>query len=360
MKSLLVLFFSLFITGHSFAQVDHDPKLFTDTIEISDNIDYFILGEDHSKDNTKHKLEVIKQLYNSSNLRNVLIEIPRSFEIYVNDYITTGNKNSFQVIKRGSFMNKRDALNFFKEVYVFNKTLPQSDQLKLTCFDINSIRGKNSLKGIETMLSYWDDNELDQLKKLVSQKSKYLPLIQSNIELINSELEKNEAVYKTVLKEYFYVLKDALEGASVINFNGKASINNDALLVKREEYIAKILFEYNKQDNLGLKLVFAGQAHASNLEYDTLLEATSFNYILRNKYELNTISCFTVYFNNRESFFDKFYAQYIDYLKLDLDSIYTSTKSQYIYIEKDLFVESPFFVKRCDAILVKNCYRKKK
>ncbi|MFT6502840.1 MAG: hypothetical protein ACJASQ_002971 [Crocinitomicaceae bacterium] len=352
--TFLVCVFGFLVQAQSF----DSTQVFQNKLKIPDSIEILVLGEEHHMDNSEHKLALIKELYYSHNTRRVIIEMPRIYEYLVREYVLNNDQWAYNLLLKAKSMNEEDRMRLLEGIRAFNSSLSKEEMVEVNCFDIDDEVGENALVNIDVVLSRWDDSKLKLLKSLTHKKTSNLDSLSSNLNKIELELESNKEVYQQVFKEYYTTIIEAVSAVSIANYNGKISMKNDTLLLEREKFISKSIRSITEKDSSNLTLVFAGQLHATNLIYDSIFDSYSFTSMLRANYGINTMSCYTIYYNRKIPLFQRCQDQYEDDLNFDLKSKFE--KHDYLFIEKDGLEDSPFLQERCDAILVKNCYGKKR
>jgi hypothetical protein len=97
---------------------------------------FFLSGETHGvSSNTCLRLMWLKHLYHTANVRNYLIEYPYSKSYLYNIYLETGNDS----LLAERLQEERD---FWKRLYEFNRTLPDTGKIRVTGTDFEVDRGR--------------------------------------------------------------------------------------------------------------------------------------------------------------------------------------------------------------------------
>ncbi len=100
----------------------------------------FLLGERHGIAYSYDALwAVFKHLKERTNFKYYLLEAPLYWEIYLNQYLETGNekylKKPFQEAK-GTFYANQNFYEFYQKLYAYNQTLSADDKIRFVSVDV--------------------------------------------------------------------------------------------------------------------------------------------------------------------------------------------------------------------------------
>jgi len=324
------------------------------SLEVPDSVNFILLGENHQMNNTGHKLELIRHLYNEWGVCEIGLEYPRTLEYRVNKYITTGDPRAHQEIKDVYFQNRWDQMALLEGIYELNQQIGDGRKIHVNCFDMDLDASDIALIELDAMLSYRDDERLDTLRGILEENvdGDYL---EKTIYKLRKELVENIDVYYELLGDDFFALNDAIDGAEISNNYDDLSLDNDTLSADREDFISSSLDKALTRSASRKMLVFIGSYHISNFEDDDISESTSSNYILRSEYNRNTLSIVTVYHNHKNFPFSFYSSGYSNYLDLELFSYFKKHKKQFMFLGKEKFLDSEDLCDRFDGLLVKDC-----
>lgn len=331
-----------------------------DTIVFSGKNDFFIFGEDHRMNNTYHKIELVNIFGKNTEHFVVALEYPRTLQKLCNDYITLGDEYALCLLKQERFFtNENDQWLLLEGLKSINDIYP--NRVSICCFDTEAYTGKDSFMGIKKMINYHRDSTLNQLYNICDEDINTVEDINRVIGLIRTEIGGDtRKKYIDILGSNYRVLEEALIGIEVNTNNGTLSLKNESGRFAREQYLAEVLNMESTSSEMKM-IVFTGSAHSNLFCEDSILESRSLVCQLRDIYKREVLSYYTLYHNRRTSLIDKFYADLIDYLNVDLFSCFEDASlGDYAVINKEGLIGSPFLYERCDGVIVKNCKKKKR
>lgn len=92
-------------------------------------------GEDHRyiESNNNISLAFTKYLYKKFGVRHLILELGYTWGTVLDKYVQTGDSMIFEVIKKSSYVTHYE---YFKDLYNFNKSLPDSEKIIITGIDI--------------------------------------------------------------------------------------------------------------------------------------------------------------------------------------------------------------------------------
>lgn len=199
------------------------------------NKEIFFTGENHGiKANKKLNMKFLKYFKKKTNFKYYLCELPYSDTYFLNKYLISGDTKILEKIYKplkGTFEWNKDNYNHWKELYEFNKKLPENQKIQVVGIDIEH----QSINALAYMNEVVDNNEMPKeidntlkgIKKLYNKYSK--ENVVNEIELkefcktLKKNIEENENIYKQYLKKEFLGFK----------------LVNDNILYKYEAYDAK-------------------------------------------------------------------------------------------------------------------------
>lgn len=351
----LFTFLLLFFFNNSYSQSSRNyPEVFClKELDIHDSVQVILLGENHTLDNASLKISFLKHVYAKESNIIVGFEFPRIYQIYLNDYINYGDDYALKKIKKFKIINSKDQVKWISEIRKLKENGFIKNKLEIVCFDITSDSKISAFETLRNALNYLNDPRLKKLETILAKYSSQQISLNETTEQLQDELTSNELDYKTILGENYIVLLETIEAIHVCNSNGEVSPLNQALMQKREEFIAKTIFQtltLSKQKNPCL-IAYTGAFHTSLLEFDTLTQSPSFNFMLKNKYSLKTFSLVTIDLKKK---FSMVFGDYRNYLNKNV--LYYLAKQEnceHFYIKKSDLTTSPILFHRTDGIVVK-------
>jgi len=95
----------------------------------------FFTGEDHRfvESNNAYTLAFLKYLNQKHGVRHLLLELGYTWGEVLNQYIQTGDSALLEVMSKASYVSYQ---KFFKDLYVYNSSLPDSQKITVTAIDI--------------------------------------------------------------------------------------------------------------------------------------------------------------------------------------------------------------------------------
>jgi hypothetical protein len=214
MKRILILTFGLLVflayNEITFSQASKEllPYLNENTINLEaenprwdklfDSTFYhnqvFLLGERHGIAYSYDALwTVFKHLKERTNFKYYLLEAPLYWEIYLNQYIETGNekylKKVFQEAK-GTFYANQNFYEFYQKLYAYNHKLSAQDKIKFVSIDV-----EHQYKNSHAML-------LNIIKESLQSKTDSLPFIKYFFDHDPEKTGEYQQTYKNYLIEW--------------------------------------------------------------------------------------------------------------------------------------------------------------
>lgn len=319
-----------------------------------------ILGEDHDKNNTEHKLKIVQLLQEEFDFSYVGIELPRSMEPKINAFISGKTDKLDKQLAKSNPHNETDFVLLFNGLRAINQALPVGKKIKVICFDIESADGKHMFDGLNYFLTDYAQEDVHTLDSLLRKRSKEKAEIARVIGQLKAELETNKKHYEDVFGEQQQQLDDIIEDIEVLNFYG-LSIFNDSLLAKREALLVKVLDRELTQNDQLKMVVFCGQDHASLLETDEPGSPIPMSYQLKYQKGWQLLTFYTLYYNHRLTLVDRVFGDYISLLDQKCLQVFTEHPDmKYTVLSKEQLKSSNELYIRCDGVLIKNCFGRKR
>jgi hypothetical protein len=349
----LVIFICLKFILNAQSSRNYPETLCLNEMNIHDSVQVILLGENHSLDNAALKLSLLKYLYAKDSTLIVGFEFPRIYQIYLNDYINHGDDFALKKIKKFKLINSKDQVKWITGIRKLKENGFIKNKLEILCFDITSDAKSISFKTLIDALEYLNDPRLNALSEILMKFSRQHISFEETIKLLQNELKLKETKYHGLLKENYKVFVESIEAIYICNSNGEVSPLNQVLMQKREEYIAKNISQtLSNYSHTNARLVaYTGAFHTSLLEFDTLTQSPSFNFILKNEYKLKTFSLISIDLKKK---FSMLFGDYRNFLNQNV--IYHLAKQDicdHFYIKKSDLLSSPILYHRTDGVLVK-------
>lgn len=350
--NLKIVFLLCFNTFGIFSQLNNDNKV--EYFSIPESKSLIIVGENHNKKNAPHKCQLIREMYFRKGIRVLLMECQIEEELLINDYIEGSKTLSSFEIKHLKNEIITDYINLFDSIKKFNLTFANNDKLKIKCFNLSIYHGVLLFDGLNQIFNRYETFEkVRDLKKIIEIKSSNVEVNNKIIEKLESSLNKDSALYKTIFNDNYNLVLNVIKNKYIVNnfYGNFFGLGFDSL---REPLMTEIVnqeFVQNKRI-----LVLTGQVHASTFDNDYFYYGMSpMAYRLKTKYPTEVFTVYTFYFNFWSGIVERFYYDYNDDLELELKKTFKRSKKRISFILKDELIDSPEIYKRCDgAILLKN------
>ncbi|MFT5779098.1 MAG: hypothetical protein ACI837_002055 [Crocinitomicaceae bacterium] len=318
-----------------------------------------VLGEDHTKDNTRHYVRVIRHLYTTQNVRTVAWEFGKSFQKLMNDYLLYGNPSIFKEFKKGRMYNEKDHVQLLVEIRKLNETLAKDDPIKIVCFDIEHDTRAKVFIPLRRFLSSFEDLNVPELDSIIRTRP-YLEF-ESQEACVNilMNILTNRREYTQIFGEHYQDLIDLVEGS---HFEALYPNDPDTVTHKRELFMGRMIsgwFKDHESENL---VMICGADHGSLLEGDSWLSTPSSVICnLKNELNISIYSFRTMYYNTRKGLLSSLFDDEIDYVKLDLEEEFLmGGYEDYLLFLTEEIDSSEVISDRYDGIFMKNCHGKRK
>lgn len=156
-------------------------------------------------------MKFLKYFKEETDFKYYLWELPFSTAYFLNKYLETGNEQILKEIYiplKDTFAWNKDSLNHWKELFKFNKKLPESRKIQIIGIDIEH-QPKNSFKYMINVLP--KNNEtvdiIKRLKFLINKNKLKDDEVKIFCQKLKKDMEKNKYNYKTYLKENYFGFK---------------------------------------------------------------------------------------------------------------------------------------------------------
>lgn len=192
---------------------------FCDLSIIDDNLndkEIFFTGEDHGiKANIYLRMKFLKYFKEKTDFKYYLCELPYSDAYFLNKYLESGDKKILEEIYKplkGTFEWNKDNYNHWKELYEFNKTLPEDRKIKIVAVDIEH-QPLNSFKYMYSVLPKKEIPQeiselLTELKAITNgEKSLDFNGLKEFCEKLKKNIEENKKIYNQYLEDDYFGFK---------------------------------------------------------------------------------------------------------------------------------------------------------
>ncbi len=223
------------------------------TLNLSDIDKYelFISGEYHAtKKNFDIRMNIIKDLSKNSDLKYIIAEDSMANAMLINSYLKTGDSLYLDFVYNhleGTFNCNNGNYQFIKDLYEFNKTLPDDKKLtylgmdiehqySVTNFCLTDIALTGGISEKLNGVTYTSENSWDDYEKMLT-----------SFEAIYKDIEINTAFYQEKLQNKFWEFKYLIRN-SINTFKCKILYNKNYLewSAKREQSMIENFYEiYN-------------------------------------------------------------------------------------------------------------------
>jgi len=351
MKILLILFILLFNFKAFSQELSQDLKLKKDlTFHLSnDTTQFYILGEDHYEQNYEHKLSLLFGLNESIGLNRLGVEMPVSFELYINNFLLNDDLTIFRILDEVFKNTRQNFRTILLEIYGYN--FYHENKISVFCIDIPMY--SYSSTGTSLYYNFKNVKNIDKLKlsDVLNKDTKSIKRSES-IELTKvlvDDLKKNDLKYLEILDSSYILYNNILKGMEISYSHNQ--VFSHEFNIKREEYILNNILENTKN---GEKcVIFCGLDHISKTTCDTLFMErceNSFTNMLIDKHSKNVMSIAVEYSRTKFQDFFHFGESYI--FRKEIRMGFTQ-KPYYIIdeIKLKLLNESDSMY---DAVIIKN------
>jgi hypothetical protein len=351
MKNLLFILLLLFNLKTFSQELSQDLKLKKDlTSHLSnDTTQFYILGEDHYEQNYEHKLTLLFGLNESIGLNKLGVEMPVSFEFYINNFLLNDDLTIFTILDEVFKNTKQNFRTILLEIYGYN--FYHENKISVFCVDIPMY--SYSSTGTSLYYNFKNVKNIDKLKlnDVLNKDTKSIKRSES-IELTRvlvDDFRKNKNKYLEILDSSFVLFNTILKGMEIAYSHNQ--VFSYEFNIKREEYILNNILENTKN---GEKcVIFCGLDHVSKKDCDTLLVEkceNSFTNMLIDKYSKNVISIGVEYSRTRFQDFFHFGESYI----FSEEVRRNRTKKPYYILDKEELEELNGIDSMYDAVIIKN------
>ncbi len=255
----------------------------SDTNKYLDNYRVFFTGEYHiHKGNSKIEIAMIIYLYSRLGLRKLVLELPVSYEEFINAYILRGKRDSLNLFKPkiwGFTYQFESVINFLSD---FNKS--NKEKISAVCIDTEEdfafsvqalqslIRKENRSIGMEKNL-----NALSNLNSRISKKNEY-EYFENAILQIQKDVLLNPIIYQKILLHNYDKFQRILQGLLIslqYDFQKKNRIGIEEIKIsdsiyfnRRESFLFDNYIQVIKEFPLDIFYGQFGKAHVSTKLYE--------------------------------------------------------------------------------------------
>lgn len=197
--------------------------------------DIFLCGESHAvSENYAIQFELLKYLNQNAKVKYILVEFGTSHAGMINKYLTTGNELFLKKLlsaAKYSFSYTNEQYEFWRNVYKYNKTLPNDSKLVVIGIDIENdptsvmwyLSSLIPKKDTPKELSYYvkEIKRYNNFFSKMDRKKALNYMIKENIIFkhfvidLDYSIKSNENVYKKYLGNHYYYFKKAIENLTV-------------------------------------------------------------------------------------------------------------------------------------------------
>lgn len=213
----------------------------------------YLAGENHGiAANFEFQLYIVRYLYENQGVRNIIIESGYSDAELLNVYMQTGDSGILKNIManyKGTFSYSKDMEKFYKNLYEYNKTLPEDAKLRLIGIDVQHQIGT----GVDYLLYLIPetkdvpDDVLADIRALENAKKESSYNLET-FQLINVSLTANKEAYIKYLGEDYPRFKKALDNI-IQNYECVREGEYEYLLAREKEIIENFISQYEELDN---------------------------------------------------------------------------------------------------------------
>lgn len=182
-----------------------------------------LTGENHYLDkNHLIDIKMLKYLQKQIGVNYYLGEEGYSISYFVNKYLETGDESYLNKVFKnfeGTRANNIGYYEKYRQIYEFNKTLPENERIKIIGVDIEP--GANM--SYDYIMEVMKDkslitNDLEQLlyelQELTYRDKEELTRTRNTAQKVLRDAENNESVYKNIFKEGLYGFKHVVKNIS--------------------------------------------------------------------------------------------------------------------------------------------------
>ena len=177
-----------------------------------DKYELFVSGEYHAtQKNFDIQMDIIKNLSKNSDLKYIVAEDGMGNALLINQYLQTGDVSNLNTVfknLKGTFGCNNEAYEFYKNLYEFNKELPNNKKLTYLGIDIEHQSGvalscfknialKNSMLGNEKLETLFTDFDQDRTNE------EFI----LDLEAVYNDVNNNPNMYSEKLGEEFWIFK---------------------------------------------------------------------------------------------------------------------------------------------------------
>lgn len=176
----------------------------------------FLLGENHAVHNNYELwFELLKYLNQKEGVTRILIEGSQSVAYRLNQYLKNGDSEIVKLCfenMSGTYYGNKDEIDYWKKIYDFNQSLPESNKLEVVGIDVEFQKSNaySALKDIIKNHDSYPDSIKNELEDVIALADKISETIDdgSMVEnLLNSLKEKRKDYEEVFGKDSFVFLQ---------------------------------------------------------------------------------------------------------------------------------------------------------
>ena len=308
-----------------------------------DDCSIILLGEKHGIAKTYDaEIELIKFLNEKYDVQKVFLEAGYCDISIVNEYLKTGEEKLIEDLVsyyKGTFGGNESLINFYKDIYSYNKDISDENKITLFAGDIQH-QPAIGLYAMSRLFPHIDAPE--SIKNIIDKIYNYKNLDTFNEETINM-ISESFSKYSSDYTEYlgektFNELNNMLKYI----FEGLEYYKNDDDYYRERKMIEYFLSEYSKSTNEKYLGIYGGMHSTLNSYYSDESKPALGNYLQNvNEDTKNKIASISLmYFNSKYMNIDGKEKHYNDDIPILRDKLNSMTHDIY-FCPLDL-VNSPF------------------
>ncbi len=209
-------------------EIDKNEQFSHDILESSDvkNIEIFLTGECHGiKANYALKMAFLKHLKKQVKIRYLIEETSFLTSYYINQYLQSGDEKLLnEIVYMPRVPYSKDAKEYFKKLYEYNKTLDAQDKLTVIGIDYES----NFYRAVKLMADIIPNTEPpEKIKEIVCELIALKESLETSFtnkykvkeysERVIESISKNRAEYKEYFGDNFYIFE--LVNKNIVDLN---------------------------------------------------------------------------------------------------------------------------------------------
>ena len=327
-----------------------------DTYETNfDSYDVFLIGEQHGISETFDiDVSMIKYLYETQNVRTVLLEMGFADGQLINKYMETGNeeylKNIFANLP-GTYAYSNNNYQMYRDLYAFNLALSADAKITFIGIDVQH-QAETALYYMNLLLPEGSvpDSIIDAVAGLEACTTSANPTWQSIAQSLKQAVDNHEADIRSYFADeydnFFLALEGVYQGTEFYDFSDRPD-------EYREEMMIQNFMTLHSRWNSRKAVALLGGAHVSltseDIGYTSFAEAinTSVHFSKNRVASIYLAYLGGKHMNNRDgspqnvwiSDLAKFLGKYIDYdlgfCRLDFDGTPFQNGYQYVITIKN-------------------------